>query len=134
MQHSHPILALKPLILPPPTSYLLPLHPHHHPMLPVVFLTISCFLFPFDSIRVFPSKAGGLRARSTELLHFHTCHPVDLICIPQSNLHSSSSFRIPAFSTSQSDRTHSLSGILSLDATHASGGVIIFVRQGLSFS
>ena len=38
------------------------------------------------------------------------------------------------FSALRSDRTHSWSGILSRDATHASGGVIIFVRQGLSFS
>ena len=44
------------------------------------------------------------------------------------------SFRIPGFSALRSDRTHSQSGILSPDATHASGGVIIFVRQGLSFS
>ena len=34
----------------------------------------------------------------------------------------------------RSDRTHSRSGILSRDATHASGGVVIFVKQGLSFS
>ena len=32
------------------------------------------------------------------------------------------------------DHTHSRSGILSPDATHASDGVVIFVRQGLSFS
>ena len=51
-----------------------------------------------------------------------------------SNLNSSSSFRIPGFSALRSDRTHSRSGILSPDATHASGVVIIFVRQGLSFS
>ena len=34
----------------------------------------------------------------------------------------------------RSDRTHSRSGILSSVEVHASGGVIIFVRQGLSFS
>ena len=34
----------------------------------------------------------------------------------------------------RSDHIHSRSGILSPDATHASGGVIIFVRQSLSFS
>ena len=34
----------------------------------------------------------------------------------------------------RSDHTHSRSGILSSDASHASGGVVIFVRQGLSFS
>ena len=32
----------------------------------------------------------------------------------------------------RSDRTHFLSGILPGDATHAGGGVIIFVRQSLS--
>ena len=41
---------------------------------------------------------------------------------------------LSGFSALRSDRTHSRSGILSPDATHASGGVIIFVRQGLSFS
>ena len=34
----------------------------------------------------------------------------------------------------RSDRTYSRSGILSRDATRATGGVIIFVRQSLSFS
>ena len=38
------------------------------------------------------------------------------------------------FSALRSDRTHSRCGILFRDTTHASGGVIIFVRQGLSFS
>ena len=71
---------------------------------------------------------------STELPHFLSIHPVDLICIQESNLNSSSYFRIPGFSALRSDRTHSRSGILSPDAKHASGGVVIFVRQGLSFS
>ena len=83
---------------------------------------------------VFQWNAGGLRARSTELLHFLSSRSVDLICIQESNLNSSSSFRIPGFSALRSNRTHSRSGILSPDATHASCGVIIFVRQGLSFS
>ena len=59
--------------------------------------------------------------------------PVDPICIQKSNLNSSSFFRIPVFSALRSDRTHSRSGIFSTDATHASGGILIFVRQGLSF-
>ena len=71
-------------------------------------------------------------SRSTELLHFLSSHPVDLICIQESNLNSSSSFRIPGFSPLCSDRTHSWSGILSSDTTHASCNVVIFVRQGLS--
>ena len=89
---------------------------------------------PPGSLRVLQWNAGGLRARSTELLHFLSSHSVDLICIQESNLNSSSSFRIPGFSVLRSDRTHSRSGILSFDATHASGGVVIFVRQSLSFS
>ena len=71
---------------------------------------------------------------NTKLLHFISSHPVDLICIQESNLNSSSSFRILGFSALRSDRTHSRSGILSPDTTHASSGVIIFVRQSLSFS
>ena len=67
-------------------------------------------------------------------LTFFLSHPLGLICIQKSNLNSSSSFRIPGFSTLRSDHTHSWFGILSRGATHASGGVIIFVRQGLSFS
>ena len=73
-------------------------------------------------------------SQGTKLLHFLSSHPVDLICIQESNLNSSSSFRIPGVSALRSDRTHSWSGILSLDTTHTSGGVVIFVRQGLSFS
>ena len=94
----------------------------------------SCLLSPLDSFRVLQWNAGGLPARSTELLHFLSSHPVDLTCIRESNLNSSSSFRIPGFSALRSDRTHSRSGILSPNATHASGGVVTFVRQGLSFS
>ena len=89
---------------------------------------------PPESLRVLQWNAGGLRARSIELLHFLSSCPVDLICIQESNLNSSSSFRIPGFSALHSDRTHSRSGILSSDATHASSGIVIFVRQGLSFS
>ena len=133
MLHSHPTLVLKPLIPHRPILYLLPLPSHHRPLLLAVLL---CLLPPFppDSLRVLQWNAGGLRARSTELLHFLSSHPVDLICIQESNLNSSSSFRIPGFSALCSDRIHSRSGILSRDDTHASGGVIIFVRQGLSFS
>ena len=43
-------------------------------------------------------------------------------------------FPLSGFSALRSDCTHSRSGILSSDARHASGGVVTFVRQGLSFS
>ena len=134
MQHLHPTLAFKPLIPFPPTLYLLPPHPNHR----LMFLAVSLYLLlplPLTySLRVLQWNAGGLRARSTKLLHFISSHPVDLICIQESNLNLSSSFRISGFSALRSDGTHSRSGIFSTDVTDASGGVIIFVRQGLSFS
>ena len=89
---------------------------------------------PPNSLRVLQWNAGGLRDRSTELLHFLLSHPIDLICIQGSNLNSSSSFQIPGFFALRSDRTHSRSGNLSPDAMHTSSGIIIFVRQGLSLS
>ena len=42
MQHSHQTLAFKPIILFPPTLYLLPLHPHQRLML----LAAGCFSLP----------------------------------------------------------------------------------------
>ena len=123
MQHSCPTLAFKPPIPLPPILSLLPLLPHHRLLLP-----------PPDFFRVLQWNAGGLRARTIELLYFLSSHPVDPICIQESNLNSSSSFQIIGFSTLRSDCTHSWFGILSPDARHASSSVIIFVRQGLSSS
>ena len=134
MQHLHPTLAFKPLILFPPTLYLLPLHPHHRLMLLAVSLYLLLSLPLPNSLRVFQWNAGGLQARSTKLLHFISSHPVDLIYIQESNLNLSSSFQIPGFSALRSHGTHSRSGIFSTDVADASGGVIIFVKQGLSFS
>ena len=134
MQHLHPTLIFKPLILFPLTLYLLPLHPHHQFMLLVVALYFLLYLPLPNSFRVFQWNAVGLRARSTKLLHFISFHPVDLIYIQESNLNLSSSFRIPGFSALQSHGTHSRSGIFSTDVADASGGVIIFVKHGLSFS
>ena len=127
MLHSLPILVFRPSIPVGLVQYLLPLTLHHRPLL-------LPFLLRLLSLRVLQWNAEGLRAMSTKLFHFLSTHPVDLIFIQKSNLNSSSSFQIPGFSALRSDRTHSRSGILSPDATHASGGVIIFVRQGLSFS
>ena len=128
MQHSHHILAFKPLILFPPTLYLLPLHPHHR----LMFLAVSVYLLlPLshpNSLRVLQWNAEGLRARSTKLLHFISSHPVDFICIQESNIKLSPFFRIPGFSTLRPDCSHSRSGIFSTNVTDASGGVIIFVR------
>ena len=136
MLHSCPTLISNPCpnLLPPICSFYISF------LCPLTTLAPGCSSASsgpsllLDSLRVLQWNAGGLRARSIELLHFLSSHPVDLICIQESNLNSSSSFRIPGFSVLRSDRTHSRSGILSRDATHASGGVVIFVRQGLSFS
>ena len=57
MQHSHPTLAFKPLILFPLTLYLLPLHPHHRLMLLAVFLYLLLLLS--DTLRgVFNGMLG----------------------------------------------------------------------------
>ena len=134
MLHSCPTLVSKPFIPHLLMIYLLPLPPPP-PSLAPGCLSAPPVSFPLhDSLRVLQWNAGGLQARSTELFHFLSSHPVDLICIQESNLNSSFSFRIPGFSVLHSDRTYSRSGILSSDTTHASGGVVIFVRQGLSFS
>ena len=132
MLHSHPTLVSKPLIPHLSILYLLPLPPHHRPLLLIVVLRLLPPLPP-HSLRVLQWNAGGIRARSTELLHFLLSHLVDLICIQESNLNSSSSFRIPEFSALCSDCTHSRSGILSFDATHASGGVVILSGRAYPF-
>ena len=134
MQHSHSTLTFKPLILFPPTLYLLSLHPNHCLMLLAVSFYLLLSLPLPNSPRVLQWNAGALQARSTKLLHFISSHSVDLIYIQESNLNLSSSFRIPGFSALRSDRTHSRSGIFSTDVADASGGVIIFVKQGLFFS
>ena len=134
MQHSHPILAFKLLIPFPPTLYLLPLHPHHRLMLLAISLYLLLSLPLPNSLRALQWNAGGLRARSTKLLHFISSHPVDLTYIQESKLNLSSSFRIPEFSALQSHGTHSRSLIFSTDVADASGGVISFVKHCLSFS
>ena len=134
MQHSHPTLTFKLLIVFPPTLYLLPLHSHHRLMLLAVSLYLLLSLSLPNSLRVLQWNAGGLRARSTKLLHFISSHPVDLIYIQESNLNLSSSLRIPGFSALQSHGTHSRSGIFSTGVADAIGGVIIFVKQCLFFS
>ena len=134
MEHSHPTLTFKLLILFSPTLYRLPLHPHHRLMLLAVSLYLLLSLSLPNSLRVLQWNAGGLRARSINLIHFISSYPVDLIYIQKSNFNLSSSFRIPGFSALQSHGTHSRSGIFSADVANASGGVIIFVKQGLSFS
>ena len=83
MQHSHPTPTFYPPSVHFVTSPSAPSPPPHAP---------GCISTPpaSSSPRVLQWNAGGLRARSTELLHFLSGHPIDLICIQESNLNSSS--------------------------------------------
>ena len=73
MLHSHPTLVFKPIIPRRPILYLLPLPPHHRPLLLAVLLRLLPPLLP-DSLRVFQWNAEGLRARSTH--NFTFFHPI----------------------------------------------------------
>ena len=57
-----------------------------------------------------------------------------MILFVSRNLTLTCSFRNSGFSALRSDRTHSRSCIFSTGVTQASGGIIIFIRQGLSLS
>ena len=103
-------------------------------MLLAVFLYLLLSYSLPNSLRVFQWNAGGLQARSTKLLHFISSHPVDRIYIQEYNLNLSSSFQIPGFSALRSHGTHSRFGNFSTDVADSSGGVIIFVKQGLFLS
>ena len=132
--HSRLTLVSKPLTDRLPILYLLPIPPHHRPLLLTALLCPLPPLLPLTPSRFFNGMLEAFEPGALNYLHFLLSHPVDLICIQKSNLNSSSSFQVLGFSALRSDRTHSWSGILSRDATNASGGVIIFIRQGLSFS
>ena len=75
----------------PPSAHFVssPTAPSPLPLAPGCFSTSSASSSPPNSLRVLQWNAGGLRARSTKLLHFISSHPVDLICIKESNLNSS---------------------------------------------
>ena len=128
MQHSHPTLAFKPFIPLLPILFLLPLLLHHRLLLLVFLLRLLLPLLRLFNGMLAVFEPGALNC------YIFFCPILYLICIQESNLNPSSLFRIPGFSTLRSDCTHSRPGILSRDATHASGGVVIFVRQSLFFS
>ena len=131
-----------------------PFHPRlqtSYPILPILFFSLysftaaSCSWLPFYasfflcSLTLSGFFNGMLEVFEPGVVNCYiffrpTTLSPGIHCLQESNLYSSFSFRIPGFSTLRSDRTHSRSGILSRDATHASDGVIIFVRQWLFFS
>ena len=129
MQHCCPTFAFKP----PIAHFVFPLlHPHHRLMPLAVFLRLLLPLHPLTPSGFFNGMLEATEPGAQK--HFLSSHPVDIICIQKSNLNLYSSFLISGFSTLLSDCTHSRSGTLSRDVMHASGGVIIFARQDLSFS
>ena len=133
MQHSHITVAFKPLILIPSILYLLPLHSHHRFMILAVSLYFMLLLPLPDSFRVLQWNAGGLRARSTELLHFTSYHTVDLFV--SRNLTFIYLRLSGSLDSLPCDLIAATPGLVFFsDVTDASDGVIILVRQGLYFS
>ena len=130
-----PTLAFKLLILLPPISHLLPLHPATASC-SLLFSYTFCFLFPLTRSGFFNRM---LKVSVRAALSYYTyarisSHPVNLICIQESNLNLSSSFPILGFFDLRFDCTNCRSDIVSPDDQHARGGVIIFVRKNLSLS
>ena len=132
MLHSCPTLVSKLLIPHLPILYLLPLPSHHRPLLLAILLHLLPPLLPLTLSGFFN---GMLEVFEPGALNYFTFfHPI---------LSTLSAFRNPILthlplSGFLDSRFCVLiaptPGILSSDATHASGGVVIFVRQGLSFS
>ena len=87
-----------------------------------------------DFLSILQWNAGGLRAKKVELLHYVSLFPPDVICIQESGLSSSSSFNIPGYISFRSDRTRSRSDNPASTDSHIGGGVVTFVRKGLSAS
>ena len=134
MQHSHPILAFKPLIPLLPTLYLLPLHPYHRLMLLAVFLHLLLPLPPDYSSGFSQWNARVFMPRA---LNFYTLfHLIPLTLFVSRNL---TLIHLPLCGSLDSLLGDLIAptprpGILSPDAMHTGGSAIIFVRQGLSSS
>ena len=130
MQHSRPTLAFKPLILLLPTSYLLPLYPPH------CHIFLAVFLYPYFP---FPLKPLGLFNGMLEVFVPGAPNCYTLSCLVMLTLFDFKNLTLTHLPLSgslgslRSDRTHAWSAIVSPDATHASGSLITFIRQGLSF-
>ena len=134
MQHSHPTLAFKPPFLFPLTLYFLPLHPHHL----LMFLAVSVYpLLPLplpNSRRALQWNAWGLREGALNCYILFRLIP--LISFVSRNLtliYLSLSGSLVSLLCNPMASTPDLV-FFPINATDASGCVIIFVRKGLSFS
>ena len=109
------------------------LHPLHSSIFLVFFYT-SCFFFlPWlsqGSSMEYWRSSSKQRCNTT----LYLISSFGSYCIQETNLNSSSSFRIPGFSALWLDYTPFQAGILFSNDLHDSSGVVIFLRQRLSFS
>ena len=107
--------------------------PHLHPLLLAALLRLLPPLLPLTLSGFFN---GMLEVFEPGALNYFTFFRPILSTLSASRNPILTHLPLSGFLDSllRSDRTHSRSGILSSDTTHASGGVVIFVRQGLSFS
>ena len=103
MQHSCSTPVFKPFVPLLLTSYRLLLHSRYHFLFLAVSLHLQLPLFSLTPSAFFNEILG---VSEPGALNFYTflAHPVDLICIQESSLNLSSSFRTPGFSALRSGR------------------------------
>ena len=127
MLHSHPTLIFKPLIPHLPILYLLFL------LLTIVSCSWLSFYASSPPLTLSEFFNGMLAVLEPGALNYFICfRPFPSILFVSRNpilTH----LPLSGFSALHSDHTHFRSDILSPNATHASGSVVIFVRQSLSF-
>ena len=132
--NSLPLANPPPLITTYPTTALGVPPPPSQPTNPA--LTAQPFSIPASSancLRILQWNAGGIRSRRTEFLHFLSENQYDLIFVQETHLSLGTPFRVPGFSVLRSDRTMARSGPTNPNRA-LGGGVLILIRNGLSFS
>ena len=134
MQHSSPTLVSKLLILLLRILFFFPLIPYHRLLFLAVLLRL---LPPLPTPRSLSGFSNGMLevSESGALNCSFLFGPILLTSsVPRNPILNHLPLRIAGFSNLRSDLTHPRSDILSRAATHASSGIIIFVRQSFSFT
>ena len=131
MRHSHPTLVFKLLIL-FRSLCIFSLCTLTTASCSWLFLFTSCFLFPsLIPLGFFNGMLGVFKPGALNCYTLISLIPLTLLVSRNLTL---IYLPLSGFPALRSDGTHSRSGIFSIDVADASGAVIIFVRQGLSFS
>ena len=99
-----------------------------------LFSHTSGFLFFTRLAQGSLMKCSRSSCQKSLIHHFLLFFPVNLISIQESNLNSLLSFRTPGYSTLRSDYISSWSGSLSPADPYVGGDVVIFLRQGATYS